>query len=230
MDITYNWEGKEINGLGIPIEVIKDMGVSESKIAQLEKDLKEFGVLRAIDDRKGKEDIEKGVEKVSEKGKDSREIEYLVIPFEIIDSKSGMEMLEEAGITIPDIELLEHEIIGSESGIVGQFVGVVWKEPTRIKVGSKIESKVESELPGKENESTGKEKVVDYIKPYDVRGHIVYAGCEFESTTKEIDRFGKEVLQCENGKNIYIVLHQIDEWISWHTVGLDKDRRVKELK
>lgn len=71
-------------------------------------------------------------------------------------------------------------------GIIRLYMAVVWKEPDH-----------------------------DGIKKYDVKGHIVYAGCSLED------------LQCDT-KSIYAVLHPIDEWLSHHIIELKKEE--PELK
>lgn len=181
--------------LAIPVQVIEEMGGDIQKALMIDS-----RIVRVFDER--------GIEG-SKIGGDSHktdhhEIEYLLIPFEIIDSEKGMKALEEAGIKIPDMELMDHEMIGSTTGIIGTYMGVIWKEPAK-------------------DEMTG--KLIDHLKPYDVRGHIVYTGCDISLVHKEMDRFGKEILQCSE-KGIYIVLHPLDEWTSHHMVELKNGKIV----
>lgn len=199
LNTTYTVERKtesgivkeETSGLAIPVQVVKENGASESNIQEVEG--MNLGVFRAIDDRE------------ANKGKAGyQEIEYLVIPYELIDSEEGRAILEYYGIVIPDIEVIEHE---SLNGIVGLYAGIIWQGPTRDESG----------------------KIIDYIKPYDVRAHIVYAGCELSSTIKETNKYtGKEGLQCTE-KGIYIVLHPLKEWNEHHEVGI-KDGKIVDLK
>ena len=55
----------------------------------------------------------------------------------------------------------------------------------------------------------------DVVKKYDVNSHVVTAGCQLGEASKEED--GK--LACDE-KNIYVVLHPIEEWIEQHIVEL----------
>lgn len=55
----------------------------------------------------------------------------------------------------------------------------------------------------------------DIVKKYDVVSHVVTAGCQLEEASKGED--GK--LVC-NDKNIYVVLHPVQEWVEQHIVEL----------
>ncbi len=55
----------------------------------------------------------------------------------------------------------------------------------------------------------------DIVKKYDVVGHIVTAGCQPEDASKGEDG----MLVCDE-KNIYVVLHPIEEWIDRHIIDL----------
>lgn len=55
----------------------------------------------------------------------------------------------------------------------------------------------------------------DNVKTYDVRDHIVIAGCE------------KEELQCD-AKSIYSVFHPSEEWRKVHIVVLENEKEKKE--
>lgn len=87
-------------------------------------------------------------------------------------------------------QLPEMEVVKAESlsGTVGQYMKVIWQEPHTK------------------------------TRKYDVRGHIVVAGCS------------EDVLTCD-AKNIYEVYHPIDEWIKDHTFELEgielKDIKLK---
>lgn len=54
-------------------------------------------------------------------------------------------------------------------------------------------------------------------KKYDVAGHIVIAGCDPSTASKEDDGS----LICTD-KNVYIVLHPVQEWIDQHIIELSK--------
>ena len=55
----------------------------------------------------------------------------------------------------------------------------------------------------------------DLVKKYDVANHVVTAGCQPEEASKGED--GK--LICDE-KNIYVVLHPVQEWVEQHIVEL----------
>lgn len=59
------------------------------------------------------------------------------------------------------------------------------------------------------------EPIHNNLKKYDVAGHIVTAGCLPSEATNEPDGS----LYCEN-KDIYLVLHPVEEWISQHIIEL----------
>lgn len=60
-----------------------------------------------------------------------------------------------------------------------------------------------------------------YTKKYIVNGHIVIAGCEATINGKEI--------KCRD-KELYVVLHPIDEWINYHIIEISQKYRMKQLK
>jgi len=63
---------------------------------------------------------------------------------------------------------------------------------------------------------TWKEVMPDmHVKKYDVVGHVVTAGCEISETIQGED--GQ--IQCDS-KNIYVVLHPIEEWIEKHIIEI----------
>lgn len=89
------------------------------------------------------------------------------------------------------------EVIEQEvDGIVRLYMVVMWKEP-----------------------------IDEYVKKYDVRGHIFVAGCE-PSHLKENEE-GK--LQCDE-KSIFITMHPIDEWVDHHIVELGIGQYTKQSK
>lgn len=54
-----------------------------------------------------------------------------------------------------------------------------------------------------------------HTKKYDVKGHVVTAGCELSEAIKEED--GN--LQCDS-KSIYMVLHPLEEWKEKHVIEI----------
>lgn len=67
---------------------------------------------------------------------------------------------------------------------------------------------------------TWKEVTPDlYTKKYDVVGHVVTAGCELSEASKGEDGH----LQCDS-KDIYVVLHPIEEWIEKHIIDLPPEK------
>lgn len=56
-------------------------------------------------------------------------------------------------------------------------------------------------------------------KKYDINNHIVVAGCDFPTEKK-----GK--LKCVD-KQIYVVLHPIDEWIEHHMIKISTEKYSK---
>lgn len=63
---------------------------------------------------------------------------------------------------------------------------------------------------------TWKEVTPDlHVKKYDVVGHVVTAGCEISEASKGEDGH----LQCDS-KDIYVVLHPLEEWIDKHIIEL----------
>ena len=54
-----------------------------------------------------------------------------------------------------------------------------------------------------------------HTKKYDVKGHVVTAGCELSEAIKEEDGH----LQCDS-KSIYTVLHPLEEWMEQHVIEI----------
>lgn len=135
--------------------------------------------------------------------RDGRDIKFLAIPFKSIE-KYGRKDVEES---VPEIEMVDHEIVLSDgSHLVKQFMKVTWQKITR----------------------EDSEKY--HIKEYDIRGHIFSAGCEYSDVIKELefdDLLGKEkeVLKCTE-KDIYVVLHPINEFLEQHIVELKTDTNI----
>ena len=105
-------------------------------------------------------------------------------PILLIDSRDGKDVTY---LSMP-VEIIvdgyfdtipDMEVVETESltGITGYYMKVTWKEPPFT------------------------------AKKYDVRGHIVVAGCP------------EEALQCDS-KNIYVCYHPLEEWIDGHIVEL----------
>lgn len=59
------------------------------------------------------------------------------------------------------------------------------------------------------------------VKKYDVNDHIVYAGCDFP-----IEKKGK--IKCAE-KELYLVLHPIDEWIDHHMIKISTEKYAKRI-
>ena len=54
-----------------------------------------------------------------------------------------------------------------------------------------------------------------HTKKYDVVGHVVTAGCELSEASKGEDGH----LKCDS-KNIYMVLHPLEEWMEKHVIEI----------
>lgn len=148
------------------------------------------------------------VEVANEKGIEHR---YDLGDLEIVINRDGqdikflaipMKTISERGLEseIPEIEMVDHDSILSDGSIiVRQF----------MKVGT---SKITDE----------------FVKKYDVRGHIFIAGCKPSEMVKEkeFDYFGKEkeVLRCSE-KGIFTVFHPIDEFLEKHIVELESIKK-----
>lgn len=104
------------------------------------------------------------------------------------------ETVIERGIEIPKWELVDYDIpvgIGGDY-ITKQFAKVTWKDPTD-----------------------------EYTKKYEVKEHIVIAGCKHSEASKIFDELeGKERLQCTE-KEIFSVLHPVDEFLNEHIGDID---------
>lgn len=115
-----------------------------------------------------------------------------------------MKTISERGLEseIPEIEMVDHESILSDGSIiVRQFMKVV-----ALKITD------------------------EFVKKYDVRGHIFVAGCKPSEIVKEkeFDYFGKksEVLRCSE-KGIFTVLHPIDEFLEKHILELESLKTIQ---
>ncbi len=110
------------------------------------------------------------------------------------------ETASKRGIEIPEIEIVDHDIpIGllGKDFITKQFVKVKWH---------------------KLND--------DYTKKYDIREHIVVAGCKLSDALKNkvFDELeGKEQLKCTE-KEVFSVLHPIDEFLNQHIMEIESER------
>lgn len=106
------------------------------------------------------------------------------------------ETASKRGIEIPEIEIVDHDIpIGllGKDFITKQFVKLKWK-------------KIDPD---------------SYTKKYDIREHIVVAGCKLSDTLKEFDESEKkEKLKCTE-KEIFDVLHPIDEFLNQHFMEIE---------
>jgi hypothetical protein len=101
------------------------------------------------------------------------------------------------GIEVPEWELVDYDIPVGLHGeyITKQFAKVTWKKPA----------------------------VDSYTKKYEVKGHIVIAGCKHSETSKMFDEAeGKEKLQCTE-KEIFSVLHPIEEFLNEHIGDIEQD-------
>lgn len=109
--------------------------------------------------------------------------------------------VETRNIDIPEFETVDHDVLVGNDVIVKQFLKVTWQ------------------------------KVIDEIvKKYDLRGHIVIAGCKPSEMVKELgfdDLLGqeKEILRC-SGKLIFVVFHPIDEFLEGHILELRNKKVV----
>lgn len=118
--------------------------------------------------------------------RDGRDIIFLAIPFRTVEVRN---------IEIPEIEMVDHDVLVGTDVIVKQFMKVKWQ------------------------------KVIDEIvKKYDLRGHIIIAGCKPSEMVKELtfdDLIGKEkeVLRCSD-KGIFTALHPMDEFLGLHILEL----------
>lgn len=103
---------------------------------------------------------------------------------------------------VPEIEIVDHEsILSDDSSIVRQFMKVVWLKVTD-----------------------------EFVKKYDVRGHVFIAGCKPSDIVKEkefdhLEGKEKEVLQCSE-KGIFAVLHPMDEVLEKHIVELESLKKA----
>lgn len=130
--------------------------------------------------------------------RDGQDIKFLAIPMKTISDKTRSRELGLGDGTdiIPEIEMVDHETVLSDgSSIVRQFMKVVWLKVTD-----------------------------EFVKKYDVRGHIFVAGCKPSEIIKEkefddLEGKEKEVLHCSE-KGIFVVLHPIDEFLEKHIVDL----------
>lgn len=97
------------------------------------------------------------------------------------------------GIPVPDIEAIYHDVSVGNDIISKQFMELTWQN-----------------LDGK------------HYKKYDIKNHLILAGCEASETSKQFDELeGKEVLVCTNKKEIYKALHPIDEFLEKHILELE---------
>lgn len=142
--------------------------------------------------------------------------EYFAIPIEVVEEKDikrlpvdlevtvdidgqpvkflaiPFETVAERGIEVPEIEIVDHDI---PLGIKGDYIT---KQFTKVKWN----------------------KITDdsYTKKYDLRDHIVIAGCKRSDAlkNKKFDELeGKEKLHCTE-KEIFSVLHPMDEFLNEH--------------
>jgi hypothetical protein len=124
---------------------------------------------------------------------DDQDVKFLAIPFETARVR---------GIEIPEIDIVDHDIpIGllGKDFITKQFVKVKWH---------KLNDKLNDE----------------YTKKYDIREHIVVAGCKHSDAlkNKEFDELeGKEKLHCTE-KEVFSVLHPIDEFLNQHIMEIEQ--------
>lgn len=152
---------------------------------------------------------------------DKNNKEYFAIPVEVVNEKGiqirpdlgdtevtvdiegqdtkflaiPFETVLERGIEIPEWEIVDYDIPVGLDGeyITKQFTKLTWKKPA----------------------------VDSYTKKYEVKGHIVIAGCKHSEAVKTVDDEGKDKLQCTE-KEIYSVLHPMDEFLNEHIGDIDK--------
>lgn len=107
------------------------------------------------------------------------------------------ETVEKRHIEIPEVEMIDYDIPIGLSGdhITKQFTKVTWKKVTD-----------------------------EFIKKYEIKGHIVIAGCKHPETLIDIDKIDKSIngpgsdgnkLHCTE-KEIFAVLHPMDEFLDEH--------------
>lgn len=100
------------------------------------------------------------------------------------------------GIPVPENDIVYHDVKIGNDIVSKQFTKLTWQKPD------------------------GK-----HFKKYEVRDHYAVAGCEPSETYREseYDNEGKEkeVLKCVN-KDVFEVLHPIDEFINMHVLELEK--------
>ncbi len=65
----------------------------------------------------------------------------------------------------------------------------------------------------------------NFMKKYDVVGHIVRAGCQLSETSESED--GQ--LQCTD-KSIYTVLHPAEEWVEQHVIELEPVHKTESAQ
>lgn len=126
--------------------------------------------------------------------RDDRDIIFLAIPFRTV---------KERNIEIPEIEIVDHDVLVGQDIISKQFMKLTWQ------------------------------KIIDeVVKKYDLRGHVVVAGCKPSEMVKELefDLLGKEkeILRCSD-KGIFTILHPMEEFLEKHILEL-KNKEIVSLK
>lgn len=127
--------------------------------------------------------------------RNSDSIEYLAIPQEVIDEMDKK-------INIPSIDVVKEE---GFDGIIHDYVKIVWAD------------------------SSGA-----MTKRYDVNNHIMVVGCDSpkckvsisktkKSSSSSKDKYKDKGCKCEE-KEVYAVLHPLDEWRSHHIVEINSNR------
>jgi hypothetical protein len=130
-------------------------------------------------------------------GKNNKE--YFAIPVDVAEEKGIQQRADLGDLEIKvDIEGQDTKFLAvglHGEYITKQFAKVTWKKPA----------------------------VDSYTKKYEVKGHIVIAGCKHSETSKMFDEAeGKEKLQCTE-KEIFSVLHPIEEFLNEHIGDIEQD-------
>ncbi len=152
--------------------------------------------------------------------REGRDIKFIAMPFET---------LKERGIEVPQSEMVDHEVpLSDGTYITKPFMKLTWQKILNF-CGLTGSNSIGSSTG---SDSTGSDCY--HIRKYDVKGHIVSAGCHLSETIKEkkfdeIEGKEKEVLRCANDKDIYVALHPIDEFLESHIEEIHMSDK-KEIK
>jgi len=134
--------------------------------------------------------------------RDGQDIIFLAMPMKTLNSSSrGRDPEFRIEDIIPESKMVDHEVMLSDgTTIVKQFMKLIWVPTTD-----------------------------EFLKKYDVKGHIFVAGCKPSGLVKEkiTDLEGKEVevLKCSE-KGIYSVLHPLDDYLEKHILELESLRQL----